>query len=227
MAEELTLKESKDTWYPASIDSLKQHWGVFIQENSYFQRSKITPLKTNIAYSLQYVEFLDRLSKNVKLSSVLETQNIKSFVVYGASIIEALFHYIIVSSGKGAKTDWKSYKKLKSNEYDVKGDKFMTETELFIKVSSPIAKEMTFDQMCKKVEDNKMLGDVGNLYKEISKIRKLRNKIHIQGIEHSTDTDWWNFNPSEFKLMKRVLYGVLTSPLFSSSSRSSLFDYLK
>ncbi len=227
MADKLTFKGSKDTWYPASIDSLEQHLGVFIKQNSYFQSSQITPLNKNIAYSLQYVEFLDRLPKDVKLSSVLETQNIKSFVVYGASIIEALFHYIIVSSGNGADTEWKSYINLKSNEYDVKGDKFLNKTELFIKVSPPIAMEMTFDQMCKKVENKKLLGAVGDLYKEISKIRKLRNKIHIQGIEHSTDTDWWTFNSSEFKLMKRVLYGVLTSPLFSSSSRSSLFDYLK
>jgi hypothetical protein len=73
-----------------------------------------------------------------------------------------------------------------------------------------------------------MLGDVrGDLYKEISYIRKLRNKIHIQGIQNSTDTDWWTFDNSELNLMKRVLYGVLTSPVFSNSSQSSLFNYLK
>jgi hypothetical protein len=87
---------------------------------------------------------------------------------------------------------------------------------------------MTFHSLCKKIEDNKMLGDVrGDLYKEISYIRKLRNKIHIQGIQNSTDTDWWTFDNSELNLMKRVLYGVLTSPVFSNSSQSSLFNYLK
>jgi hypothetical protein len=227
MANKLTVTGSKDTWYPASINNLENHLGHLIKENSYFQSKDITPLKKNIAYSLQYLEFLDRLLKDIKLSSPLEKQNIKSFVVYGASIIEALFYYIIVSAGKMKKTEWKSYKKLTITEYDVKGDKFRNETEIFIKVSPPIDMEMKLHDMCKKVEDKKMLGEVGDLYKEISKIRKLRNKIHLQGIEHSTDTDWWNFNPSEFELMKRVIYGILTSPRFSSSSGSSLFNYLK
>ncbi|MDD1417474.1 hypothetical protein MEN41_23680, partial [Dolichospermum sp. ST_con] len=72
-----------------------------------------------------------------------------------------------------------------------------------------------------------LLGTVGGLYKEISGIRKLRNKIHLQGIVHSTDIDWWNFSQNEFDLIKRVLYGVLTSSLFSASHLGYLFDYLK
>jgi hypothetical protein len=108
----------------------------------------------------------------------------------------------------------------------VKGDRFYNETELLIKVSPPIMIEMKFDQMCKKVESKKLIGDVGGLYTEISRIRKLRNRIHIQGIEHSTDTDWWTFNKDEFQLMRRVLHGILVSPLFLSSSHHAIFDYL-
>jgi hypothetical protein len=226
MTNQLTFKGSKETWYPAPIHYLEGHLCVLIKPNNYFQENQTKPLKKNIAYSLQYVEFLDQLLKDVKLSSVLETQNIKSFVVYGASIIEALFYYIVISNGQGAQTEWKSSKKLKSNQYEVKGDRFYNETELLIKVSPPIMIEMKFDQMCKKVESKKLIGDVGGLYTEISRIRKLRNRIHIQGIEHSTDTDWWTFNKDEFQLMRRVLHGILVSPLFLSSSHHAIFDYL-
>ncbi len=86
---------------------------------------------------------------------------------------------------------------------------------------------MTFDQMCKKVESKKLLGDEKDLYKEISGIRKLRNKIHIHGIEDSQDTDWYNFNQNQFKLIKKVLYGILISSRFASSSYIHKFDYLK
>ncbi|MGB5961714.1 MAG: hypothetical protein WBG73_13690 [Coleofasciculaceae cyanobacterium] len=227
MANQLTFKSSTDTWYPASISSLEAHLSVLIKPSNYFQDNQTRPLNKNIAYNLQYVEFLDQLLKDIKLSSVLEAQSIKSFVVHGASIIEALFYYIVISTGNGAQTEWKSYRKFKSNQYEVKGDNFINETELFIKVSPPIRVEMKFDQMCKKVEKKKLIGAVGDLYTEISKIRKLRNRIHIQGIKHSTDTDWWTFNKDEFQLMRRVLYGILVSPLFSSSSHSTLFDYLK
>jgi hypothetical protein len=227
MTNQLTFKGSKETWYPAPIHYLEAHLSVLIKPNNYFQENQTKPLRKNIAYSLQYVEFLDQLLKDVKLSSPLETQNIKSFVVHGASIIEALFYYIVISNGQGAETQWKSYRKFKSNQYEVKGDNFINETELFIKVSPPIRLEMKFDQMCKKVESKKLIGAVGGLYTEISKIRKLRNRIHIQDIKHSTDTDWWTFNKDEFQLMRRVLHGILVSPLFSSSSYINLFDYLK
>jgi len=229
MSDKLTLKGSKKIWYPARVNSLDSYLSVLIKENIYFNYSQVSSLKKNISYNLQYVEFLNRIIKDIDLSSVLFTQNIKIFVICSASIVEAIFHYIVVSNGKEAKTDWKSYKsKTNNNEFDVKGDKFKTVTDIYIKVSPPIPESMTFHSLCKKIEDNKMLGDVrGDLYKEISYIRKLRNKIHIQGIQNSTDTDWWTFDNSELNLMKRVLYGVLTSPVFSNSSQSSLFNYLK
>ncbi len=228
MGDRLTFAESKETWYPASIDSLREHLSVVIQVNTYFDSKRVLALKSNIAYNLQYLEFLDRLFKDIRLSTVLRTQNIKSFVVYGASVIEAIFCYIIISKGYGSKTEWKSHKKIKSNEYQIEGHTFFNETELFIKISPPIDIQMTFDQMCKKVESKKLLGNnLEGLYTKISKVRKLRNKIHIQGIENSQDTDYSNFNTKELNIIKESLYGVLTSTLFLSSSLNSLFDYLK
>lgn len=228
MGDRLTFAESEKTWYPASMESLREHLSVVIQVNTYFDSKQILALKSNIAYNLQYLEFLDQLFKDIKLSTVLKTQNIKSFVVYGSSVIEAIFYYIIISKGQGVKTELKSYKKIKSHEYEIEGHKFCHETELFIKISPPIDIQMTFDQMCKKVENKKLLGnDLEDLYKKISRVRKLRNKVHIQGIENSQDTDYWKFNQKEFNLMKEILYGILTSTLFSSSSLNSLFDYLK
>ena len=227
MVKKLTFQGSAGKWYPAKLESLKAHLGILIRKNNYFTETQIGCLKGNIAYSLQYVEFLNQISEDIKLSSVLSTQNTKNFVVCGASIIEALFYYIVISGGKGATTEWQSCKKVPSTRYEVNKDKFKMETELFIQVLPPRAESMTLDQLCKKVESHKMLGNVENLYKDISRIRKLRNKIHIHGIEHSTDTDWYNFNSSELRLIKKTLYGVLTSSLFLNSPHSSLLNYLK
>lgn len=228
MTNKLTLRGDGNTWYPVPIWILEEHFSILIKANEYFSSTQIKPLIKNIAYSLQYVEFLDQLLKDIKLSSSLEKQNIKSFVVCGASIIEALFHYVTVSNGHRKNTEWESYKKFKSGEqYEIKGDKFRNETEIFIKISPPILMEMTFYQMCKKVESKKLLGDEKDLYKEINGIRKLRNKIHIHGIEDSQDTDWYNFNQNQFKLIKKVLYGILISSRFATSSHLHRFDYLK
>lgn len=226
-ADKLTFKDDKDTWYPTPISHLEEHLDVVMAPCKNVAIGLVTPVKKNIAYNLQYIEFLVRLIKDVKLSSVLWTQNVKSFTLHSAAVIESLFHYIVLSTGHASVTEWKSCKKIKSNQYEVNGTWFVNETEIFIKSNEQIFEDMTFDQMAKKVESKKLLGNVGDLYKEISKIRKLRNKIHLQGVEHTSDTDYKNFGNSEYALTRRVLHGVLISPLFNKSKRHCCFDYLK
>jgi hypothetical protein len=222
----LSLKPDKKTWYPQPITTLESHLKVLIKKGTLFPDEKISPLTKNLAYNLQYIEFLDRLMKDVNLSSVLWTQNVKTFVVNSAAVIEGVFQYIVVSKGYASTTIWQSCKKFKSNEYEIDGNTFLQETEMFLKISLPIIKEMTFDQLAKKIEDKKLLGDVNDLYKAISRLRKLRNKIHIHEINGSEDTDYNNFNDSECKLARKVLFGVLTCPLFEESSYLKCFDYL-
>lgn len=223
----LTLKDSSSTWYPISIADLEDHLGFLMITNSRFTSAQLGPLRKNIAYTLQYVEFLDRVLKDLKLSSVLWTQNVKSFVVYGASVIEAIFFYLVVSAGQQSNSTWNSVKKYSTAEYDLNGRRYKNEIEVFEKVAQPVYLEMTFDQLSKKIETKKLLGARFPLYSKINPIRKLRNKIHIHGIEDASDTDWWNFNQGEFDLMREVLHGVLTSGKFSPSTHKAKFNYLR
>ena len=223
----LGLKGSNKTWYPVSVEILDQHLAFHIKENTHYSSEVTKPLRRNIAYGLQYIEFQERIIKDINMSSVVWTQSIKSFILHGASVIEALLHFTVVSSGNGAVTHLKSINKFKSNTYSIGKETYIQETEIYQKMSAPEELPMVFDQLCKKVENKKLLGATPDLYPEISKIRKLRNKIHIQGVEHSLDTDWWSFNRNEYDLMKSVLHGLLTSPLFKGSSDMSKFDYLK
>jgi hypothetical protein len=227
MANKLTLKGSTDKWCPASIASLVEHLSVVVQKNNHFTEDQVSSLKKNIAYNLQSIEFLNRIPQDLNLTTALITQNIKLFVVCGTSIIEALFYYLVISNSYRTKV-WKPHlKKIKSQPYQDGENTFMFETEIFIKVPPLTDMKITFNQMCQTLEENKLLGDVGDLYKEMSFIRKLRNKVHVYDIKHSRDTDWWTFNEKEFKLMKKTLYIILTSSLFSNSSQNHLFDYLK
>lgn len=226
-SDKLTWKYDKATWYPQSITTLESHLAVLIVSRTPFPDDKILPLRRNLAYNLQYTEFLDRLIKDINLSSVLWALNVKSFAVHSAAVIEGIFHYVVVSKGYATTSEWQSCKKFRSNQYEVGGTILLHETEIFIKVAPPITSEMTFDQMAKKVESKKLLGDVGRLYAAISQIRKLRNKIHLYGIEGSSDTDYNNFSASEYELARNVLHGVLTCPLFNASRHKNCFDYLK
>jgi hypothetical protein len=90
----------------------------------------------------------------------------------------------------------------------------------------PLIKEMSFDQLAKKVESKRLLGDAKQLYTDISLIRKLRNRVHLHVMESTFDTDYNNFDKAKFKLMRRVLYDLLTSTIFSNSKHGALFNYL-
>jgi hypothetical protein len=226
VSDRLTLKEDTAKWYPSAVSTLESYLGVLIVKGSPFPDVKIIPLFKNLAYNLQYIEFLYRLLKDINISSVLLAQNIKSFVVHSAAVVEAVLYYVVVSTGNATTNKWQSCKKI-SNSYHINDDSFLLKTEIFKELALPIISEMTFDQITKKVEDKKLLGDNLDLYKAISRMRKLRNKIHLHVIDSLSDTDYKNFNNSEYELARKVLYGILTCPLFSNSTYNKCFDYLK
>jgi hypothetical protein len=222
----LTLKNDKNTWYPASIANLEHHLSFLIYKNDFFDEKEAHPIKKNISYSLQYIEFLNRVINDISLSSVLVTQNIKSFVVHGAAVLEAIFNFLVVSKGHGKELTWQNMKTYVSPEYSLNNVKYKNETNIKMKLENPIKFQMTFDQLAKKVESKKLLGNSFTSYSIIKPIRQLRNKIHIHDAAHIADTDWNNFNVSEFQLVSSLLFQVLTSEVFLESNQFERFAYL-
>jgi hypothetical protein len=222
----LTLKDDKKRWYPASIANLEHHLSFLISKNNFFDGEEAHPIRKNISYSLQYIEFLNRVLNDISLSDVLITQNIKSFVVHGAAVLEAIFNFLVVSKGHGKELTWQNMNTHLSHEYSLNNLKYQNEINIKVKLETPIKAQMTFDQLAKKIESKKLLGDSFASYSKIKPIRQLRNKIHIHDAAHIADTDWNNFNVSEFQLVSDVLFKVLTSDIFSGSNQLERFAYL-
>lgn len=226
MTSRLTLKTENETWYPASIYNLEQHLEILVAGNTHFSHADARPIRKNIAYSLQYIEFLNRVLNDISLSSVLWTQNVKSFFIHGAALVEAIFNFLVISKGHGKTTNWKTVTSHTSPEYTIGSSVYKNATEISEKLSSDLPVQMTFDQLAKKVESKKLLGVGFPAYSKIKPLRQLRNKIHIHDSEHSTDTDWHNFNQREYLLICTVLHAVLTSEVFTGSTHFNKFDYL-
>jgi len=227
MTKSLTLKSSTETWYPNSIGTLKEHISSFIVSNTYFSIHEVSPIQSNIAYSLQYIEFLCRVIEDINLSSVLYKQNVKSIVVYGASIIESILNYLVITEGYGKTTNLKSVNKYDSKEYSLSEKNYKNTTEIFEKLDEKIPVQMTFDKFLKKVESKKLLGDNLQLYKDLNFIRQLRNKIHIHDSGDSYQTDYDIFDNKKYILIQRTLLEVLTSCIFDSSIHLDKFEFLK
>lgn len=213
-------------WCPTSISCLEQHLMSLICENDHFSSEQAQPIRKNLAYSLQYVEFLYRVLTDIPLTSVLWRQNVKSFVVHGASIIEAIFSFLVISKGEAKSTCWKTAGESSSTEFSLDGKNFKHQILTLEKLKTPAPVKMTFDQLAKKVEGKKLLGKKFEIYSKIKPLRQLRNKIHIHDSDHTQDTDWFNFEASEYILAKAVLYAVLTSEIFTGSEHHSSFHYL-
>ncbi len=193
-----------------------------------YEEKECRGLQKNIAYSLQHLEFIHRCGEDLNLTSVLWTQNAKTFIIVACSIIEALFFYLLRARGKAATTSWKSYRKLSGQEFkDVDGKKKKIDMEIFEKIEPEIFEEMTFDSMCKRVESKKLVA-LGNdeFFKNLAYLRKLRNRVHVHIVEDDTDTDYLKINRKQYDVARKILFTLLTSELFTEV-REDLFDYLK
>ena len=95
-------------------------------------------------------------------------------------------------------------------------------------MEEPQPVDMTLDAMAKKAESLKLLGKGPEIYKKLSYLRKLRNRVHIHAITSDQDTDWWKINRSEVDTLRLVLYSFLTSSLFKpSKEEKDMFSFLR
>src|SRR5690554_2596406 len=213
-------------WYPQAVHTHEYHLQILIKTNIYIQHEKIYPLRKNLAYSLQYIEFLSKLNTDIYMSSVLKKQNIKSIVINSATIIEAIFYYLVVSNGLSNTTNWIKAKSISTGEYNLLNQTIKNDITIYEKSKEKIIKPMSFDQISKKVERKKLLGVSYRYYYKISAIRKLRNKIHIHDSEHNFDTDFNNFGNKELILVYEVLHSILISELFKESDYRKNYAFL-
>jgi hypothetical protein len=218
--------EEGSGWYPVSIAKLEGLLESAIYSGRGYEHSYA--LRKNLAYNLQYIQFQDRVLQDIKLSSVLYTQTVKTIVLVGCGIIESVLHFMLIVNNSHSTTEWKEKTVFKGNQKKMDGTIVKIDTVLSEKLSSPVLKHMTFDSMIKSAKSNHIFGTGGAIYQKLEGLRTLRNKVHLQVINEPTDTDWNSFNPSHLSDICKVLYAILTSSIFSpTTDQKSYFAYLR
>ena len=218
--------EPQATWYPTSVANLEGMLVKVIQRGRGF--THVYALRKNIAYNLQYLEFLDRVLVDIKLSSVLSTQTYKMFVLVGCSIMESLLTYLLIKSGHHKATQWEEECVMPGQEKKVGDERKRIDCHVLRKLTTPKRVEMSFDSMIKKAESKHLLGGDHSIYAKLQYLRNLRNKVHLQGIDDPTDTDWNAFHRHHLSAMAQVIHAVFTGPIFrSSQAEKGFFEYLE
>jgi hypothetical protein len=225
MTDTLQLRGGKK-WLPIPVAALEDHIAQLVKPCDAIDLAKCRALRKNIAYSLQHLEFIHRCERDLALTSVVWTQNTKTFLIVGCSVLEALFHYLLLARGKAATTEWRSVVKAPPQSIELNGKRFRSETEYFEPADRPIHLPMTFDAMCKRVEKKDLTGlKSDEFYKHLPYLRNLRNRIHIHDVDGLHDTDWVAFTAKDLALVKQVLAAFFKSSLFKDN-RPEYFYYL-
>jgi hypothetical protein len=184
-------------------------------------------LKKNIAYSLQYLQYIELQLKELNLHSVIITMLYKSFIITGVSIIEGIFYHLLKSNNLWKQEEWELEIKVSSNPVQYGADIKKVETHVFKKVPK-IDGEMTLDSMIKKIEGKKLLDISHKAFPYIKRLKRLRNKVHLQIKDHPNDTDWWSFNNIDYLWMKYILHIILTNSTFELSTKQiTVYNFIK
>ena len=194
-----------ERWYPNSVNLYKS--SIKIPNNS----SEGKRMNSNFAYSMQYIEYIEKQIDELKLSNVLLAMLYKTYIITGMSVIELLFTYLLKDRGLWNQTEWEDYAEIKANPKEIDGDTVKVETKLYKKVPLHDMR-MDLDSMIKKIEKKRILTINHDVFPALKKLRELRNRVHIQLGEGAYDHDYNSIGFDEIQMMRRILYTILTTP---------------
>lgn len=215
----LESNKSKDRWYPTSIDTLKNS----IKIDTSIENARA--LHSNIAYNLQYIEFLEKELEELNLSSVIYIMVVKNYVITSMSILEGLFSNIIKSNGWWKTSNLESLGTTQANETTFSGQKYIIKTEI-LKKCDPYMIQMNLDDLIKILDKHHSALEVDHLvYPALRRLKNLRNRVHLQKSEGNTDHDYNTFDYSVKNEMSEILHDILTSPKITD--HPEIFDFIK
>ena len=175
-------------------------------------------LRSNLGYSLQYLEFLNFQCSDKSLHYTVQTLTLKTFVITSMSVIEGLAFYLLTINGLRKMKKWEIVAEWVSNHKKIGKDDTRVRTVLERRISPPLPDDMTLDSMIKKLEKSELVNISTDDYKTLSYLRKLRNKVHVYDVSHYLDTDWHSFSRKHYNDCKMVLGSILKSDVFNPTS---------
>lgn len=207
-----------ERWYPTAVDTYRYAFKIDTRiENS-------GALRKNLAYSMQYLEFLEKEFYELNVSSVIYVMLVKTYVITGMSILEGLFSNIIKSNGWWKKTNLESLGTTQANETKFGEDKYVIKTELLRKVPD-YEMRMDLDALITVLSRHHQALNIDHLvYPALMRLKRLRNRVHLQMLESNTDHDYNAFDYSVKKEMGAILHTILTSAMVTNNP--AVFEFL-
>ena len=217
-----TTSKKPSKWLPIPIDMYRSQ-----MENGYFSEMQFH-FKSNIAYSLQHLEFLEIILRDLTLTSVIYTQIVKDYVITSVSIIEVLFFQIAKHEGKIKNNEWRQIKAQDKKTYNDNEKRYRVAEVIYEKLDTPEETIPTFETLIQIVKDNVFLKsiDMGK-YRPILKVyRQLRNKVHLSAATSQSESDYNSFDWKVYLRAKVLLFSILNDTSFGEPAKHPIFTKL-
>ncbi len=107
--------DSKTKWYPVSIERWNEVLNCFSYDGNQILPDK--DLRKNIAYNLQYLEYLEQTIKEISLSTVLTKQTYKSYIIVAIGVVESLLYFLNAATGGREKSFFDTLKRLRTTAF--------------------------------------------------------------------------------------------------------------
>ncbi len=85
--------ESEARWFPVKVDVIKKITGAVFPSD--WGRRLVYEIGANVTYNLQYCQYLSRSIRDGMPTSVLQTQQIKTYVVTVCGVIEGVIEFVL------------------------------------------------------------------------------------------------------------------------------------
>ena len=208
------LNEYEDIrWGPIPIEKIRDS---FVFDKEY-------PIKSNIAYNFQYLEYIDKQLSDLKLTSVITNMLYKTYVITAMSIIEAIFYLVLKTNNLLDKDCWINVNKYVSNSTSKEGVTTRVISQMQEKVDE-YEKRINFDYLISKIEKKNLLRLNSFRFSMLDYLRELRNKVHIYILKNSKDTDYNSFNRLDYLSTKAILHSVLLQENVTKISHRDYID---
>lgn len=178
------IRSYKEKWYPIKIERYQAIWNIDFPDK----------INKNVAYNLQYLEFLAKQINELEMSEVLTRILYKNFVITGVAIIEAIFAQIIINNKDT----------LNLEETGIKSKDITQENPLELNKLIRILQKNS--ELLNKDKD-----DI--IFEKLDDIRELRNNIHlapkIRPNRDEKEHDYRTFTIARLNSVSQILLEIL------------------
>ncbi len=93
-------------WLPRAINSYRNDILSRYDGKPILQADELYPVFSNVAYNLQYLEYLNKCFEELYTTSVIRAQNVKMFALNASQIIECLLYVKLIELGVNKNDIW-------------------------------------------------------------------------------------------------------------------------